>query len=118
MSPTSLLLLLLSTTQSLLILDKLAKIKDSLVSKVLGGKENCGCPCREYNVLRCDLEWVEHCYQEHYHTKCQQRQAYKPRLVRQISRNSLKLFGFASINNSLHLCLLSSSLLSHQILQH
>ena len=86
MSPTStstsiLLLLLVISTDSLLILDKLAQIKDKLISKVLGGKDNCGCPCREYNVLKCDLEWVEHCYQEHYHTKCEQRQAYKPRMV-------------------------------------
>ena len=81
---TSILLLLLLTihTDSLLILDKLAQIKDKLVSKVLGGgQDNCGCPCREYNVVKCDLEWVEHCYQEHYHTKCEQRQAYKPRMV-------------------------------------
>ena len=119
MSPSTIILVILmvSDTSSLLILDKLAQLKDKIVEKVLGD-DNCGCPCREYAVVKCDVEWVEHCYQEHYHTKCQRRQAYKPRLVRQISRNSLKLFGFASINNSLHLCLLSSSLLSHQILQH
>ena len=49
---------------SLLILDKLAAIKDKIVSKVLGDS-NCGCPCREYNVIKCDVQWVEHCYQEH-----------------------------------------------------
>ena len=97
MSPTSastsilLLLLLAITTDSLLILDKLAQIKDKLVSKVLGGQDNCGCACREYNVLKCDLEWVEHCYQEHYHTKCEQRQAYKPRMVRPVSSHNKQL---------------------------
>ena len=106
MSPTStsistsilLLLLLAIDTDSLLILDKLAQIKDKLVSKVLGGQDNCGCPCREYNVLKCDLEWVEHCYQEHYHTKCEQRQAYKPRMVRPVSSHNKQL-GKVSLNS-------------------
>ena len=61
MSPTStsiiIILLLATATDSLLILDKLAQIKDKLVSKVLGGgQDNCGCPCREYNVLKCALK--------------------------------------------------------------
>ena len=39
------------------------------------GNDNCGCPCREYSVVKCDVEWVDHCYQHHYNTKCEKRQA-------------------------------------------
>ena len=82
MSPSTIILVILmvSDTSSLLILDKLAQLKDKIVEKVLGD-DNCGCPCREYSVVKCDVEWVEHCYQEHYHTKCEKRQAFKTRMV-------------------------------------
>ena len=83
MSPSTIILIILmvsDTTRSLLILDKLAQLKDKIVEKVLGD-DNCGCPCREYSVVKCDVEWVDHCYQEHYHTKCEKRQAFKPRMV-------------------------------------
>ena len=64
MSPSTIILVILmvSDTSSLLILDKLAQLKDKIVEKVLGD-DNCGCPCREYAVVKCDVEWVEHCYQ-------------------------------------------------------
>ena len=35
----------------------------SLSAKVGLGDNNCGCACREYGVIKCDVEWVEHCYQ-------------------------------------------------------
>ena len=65
MSPSTIILVILmvSDTRSLLILDKLAQLKDKIVEKVLGD-DNCGCPCREYSVIKCDVQWIEHCYQE------------------------------------------------------
>ena len=56
------------------------------------GEDNCGCPCREERVVRCDTEWVEHCYTEHYQTKCEKRQAYKPRLAREVECQKCRKF--------------------------
>ena len=76
-----LLLSLISVALPINILGKLASLKDKLVSKVLGD-DNCGCPCREYQVAKCDVEWVDHCYQEGYSSKCEKRQIFVPRMVR------------------------------------
>ena len=43
----------------------------SVAAKVgLGDGDNCGCACREYGVIKCDVEWVEHCYQVRGHMTC------------------------------------------------
>ena len=56
------------------------------------GNDNCGCPCREYSVVKCDVEWVDHCYQHHYQTKCEKRQAFKPRMVSEPSKLNVTYF--------------------------
>ena len=30
------------------------------------GKGKCGCPCRDYYVPKCEIQYVEQCYYEHY----------------------------------------------------
>ncbi len=30
------------------------------------GKGNCGCPCRDYYVPKCETTYVQKCYKEHY----------------------------------------------------
>ncbi len=30
------------------------------------GKGNCGCPCRDYYIPKCETTYVQKCYQEHY----------------------------------------------------
>ena len=49
-------------------------------------------------MVKCDVEWVDHCYQHHYQTKCEKRQAFKPRMVRQPT-NKLKVKYFQAIGN-------------------
>lgn len=34
------------------------------------GKGKCGCPCRDYYVPKCEIEYVEQCYYEHYEQVC------------------------------------------------
>ena len=75
-----LIFLLTSPSSSLNILQKLSSLKDKLLEKVLG-EDNCGCPCREYHVAKCDVEWVDHCYQDGYQNKCEKRQVFRPRMV-------------------------------------
>ena len=73
-------ILIISFSFPLNLLQKLTAMKDKLVEKVLGD-DNCGCPCREYHVTKCDVEWVEHCYQDGYDTRCEKRQVFRPRKV-------------------------------------
>lgn len=33
---------------------------------IFGGKDKCGCPCREYYVPKCEMSYVQQCRMEHY----------------------------------------------------
>ena len=43
-------------------------------------------------MVKCDVEWVDHCYQHHYQTKCEKRQAFKPRMVSEPSKLNVTYF--------------------------
>jgi hypothetical protein len=52
------------------ILNKLLEVKEHLLGAkehllagLLGDGGNCGCPCRDYFVAKCHVEYVEHCSQ-------------------------------------------------------
>ena len=51
-------------------------------------------------MVKCDVEWVDHCYQHHYQTKCEKRQAFKPRMVSEPSK--LNVTYFKAIGNQYH----------------
>ena len=57
-------------SRGLLLLDKLLEVKEQLVGAkeqllagLLGDGGNCGCPCRDYFVAKCHVEYVEECHQ-------------------------------------------------------
>jgi len=43
--------------------DHLLGAKEHLLAGLLGDGGNCGCPCRDYYVAKCSVEYVEQCYQ-------------------------------------------------------
>jgi hypothetical protein len=43
--------------------EQLLGAKEQLLAGLLGEGGNCGCPCRDYYVAKCHVEYVEQCYQ-------------------------------------------------------
>jgi len=73
------------------IFQHLAGLKDKLFGG-FGKDGNCGCPCRDYFVPKCDVEYVENCYQEHYQTRCEQSPVLVPKKAKEIECQKCRKF--------------------------
>lgn len=72
--------LLIPYAQGVDLFEDLIQFKEDVINGIFGGinelgegvfgKGKCGCPCRDYYLPKCEIEYQQQCYYEHYEQVC------------------------------------------------